>query len=31
MQPLVASGDTVKEQVLPNVPKRIKEIEFGIL
>ena len=31
MQPLVASGDTVKEQVLASAPKRIKEIEFGIL
>ncbi|KAI9813204.1 MAG: hypothetical protein M1832_006376 [Thelocarpon impressellum] len=31
MQPVVASGETVKEQVLGSVPKRIKEIEFGIL
>ena len=31
MQPVVASGGPVKEQVLDSVPKRIKEIDFGIL
>ena len=31
MQPTAAGTETVKEQVVDKVPKRIKELKFGIL
>lgn len=31
MLPASAGGDSLKQQVVDNVPKTIKEIQFGIL
>jgi hypothetical protein len=31
MQLIVPAGETMKEQVVDTVPKRIKELKFGIL
>ena len=31
MQLIVPAGETMKEQAVDTVPKRIKELKFGIL
>jgi hypothetical protein len=31
MQLIVPAGETMKEQVVDTVPKRLKELKFGIL